>query len=351
MTAGLAFTPVAIAAAEAARQAATVARFAAEWPLGPREHLRKAHAELRAAENELARHREHAAAAATHRGECDDAVEHAKEAVDVIRRRETESLRGRLAGAIATANRNDEASEIEAMAAAEKARRAQAVALSVESEITISVSDAEAAARSCRTAVERAARAVCAEAYREIRVELAAVEDRVEKLRRRSGDLAAVGDYRRRGGSPTFGRCSMTPKRVSSRSKPKRHKRTGRARRGGRTRPGTLQPWQLATALALHRGRGSRQHVCNHRSFGFRFRPEDQRGHRRVGRQRCRLAAEAGVSGQPPRTGNQRAGEEVATVGEAAAAGADHARPSYDRRRCLNRRAGKDHAQAIARSA
>jgi hypothetical protein len=81
------------------------------------------------------------------------------------------------------------------MAASEKARRTLAVAQAAEEEITASVSEGEATVRTCRASVEKAAKAVCTEAYREIREEIAVLEDQVEALRRRSWDLAAVADY------------------------------------------------------------------------------------------------------------------------------------------------------------
>jgi hypothetical protein len=58
-----------------------------------------------------------------------------------------------------------------------------------------SVSEAEVTLRSCQASVEKAARAVCAEAYRSIREEIAVLEDQTEQLRRQSWDLQAVADY------------------------------------------------------------------------------------------------------------------------------------------------------------
>ena len=91
--------------------------------------------------------------------------------------------------------KGDEAAEVEAMAAAERSRCKLAVAQAAEVEIGAGLPEAEATVRSCRTAVEKAARAVCAEAYRELREEIAVLEDQTERLRRRSRELAAVADY------------------------------------------------------------------------------------------------------------------------------------------------------------
>jgi hypothetical protein len=157
---GLAFAPAAMAAAEAAHQAAVARAFAEAWPEGPREGLRRAHGDLLSARSELTQRRKHAAVATAYRIEREAEVGRAKEAVDALRRSQTERLRDQLAGLTTTVIKGDEAAEAAAMAASEKARRTLAVVQAAEEEIAAGVSQAEADVRACKAAVERAALAV-----------------------------------------------------------------------------------------------------------------------------------------------------------------------------------------------
>ena len=141
------------------------------------------HDELSAAEAELVRRREHAAAAATYRRECADAVEHTKAALDELRRQATTGLRVRLTGSSTAVLKSDEAAEAAAMAASEKARRTLAVAQAAEGEIAAGVSEAEADTRACKTVVERAALAVIEETRIERQTRLRAAEQAADRLR------------------------------------------------------------------------------------------------------------------------------------------------------------------------
>jgi hypothetical protein len=192
---GRAFTPAAMALTEEQREAAVRAQFTEQWPQGPRQHLRQAHRALAEAEAELARRREHAVAAAAHVLTCEEEARRTQCVVEEIRHQAAVGLQARLTGLSTVVLKGDEAAEAEAMAVAERSRRSLVVARDAEAGIAGGVSEAEAGVRSCRAAVERAAKAVCTEADREIRAELAVLEERVKTMRRRSWDLQAVADY------------------------------------------------------------------------------------------------------------------------------------------------------------
>jgi hypothetical protein len=195
--ANLAFTPVAVAKAAAEREAAELRAFAEAWPQGPRAGLRLAHDNLRTAEEALAQHRRHAMAANDHVAQCRAAAARTATVVEAIRRAQSARLQDRLAGMAVAASivANDEQDEAQAMADAEKARRAVIVAQSAAADLGAAVRTAEAAVTARRREVEAAARAVCVEAGRECARELVELERQVEAVRHRLWDFQAVTDY------------------------------------------------------------------------------------------------------------------------------------------------------------
>jgi hypothetical protein len=193
----LRYTPVAIAQAAAEREAAELRAFAEAWPEGPRAGLRIAHDNLRTAEAALRQCQGHARAANDHVAQCRAEVERTAAVVEAIRQRQSTALRDRLAGvAIApSVAANDERAEAEAMTAAEKARRGLVLAQATADDIAATVRNAEGAVAAAKRRIEECARALCTQAARERRSELAELERQAEALKRHIWDLEAVRDY------------------------------------------------------------------------------------------------------------------------------------------------------------
>jgi hypothetical protein len=197
IAAGLAYTPSAVAAATAAREANELRAFQERWP-DPRQSLRDAHNALREAADALRQCQEHAITATAHVGQCEVEAAHAQAAVETIRQAQTARLRQQLTGrasALAAVPAIDDPVETEAMASAEKARRSLIVARAAAADLSGTVREAETAVAAAKRQIEAAAKAVCVEALRQVRIELAALEEKAERVRRHSWDLAAAGDY------------------------------------------------------------------------------------------------------------------------------------------------------------
>jgi hypothetical protein len=190
--------PVAVAQAVAAREAAEERAFNEQWP-DPRQSLRDAHAARQAALAHAATCREQASAAAAYIAQCTTAVEHTRNVVGNIRQQQAARLKAQLAGAAGRPARldrpDDDAAEVAAMREAEKARRSLALGEAAQGDIAAAQRNAEAAVSAAQRKVEEAAKAVCQQAYRELRGEIAAREAATERLRRRSWDLQAAVDY------------------------------------------------------------------------------------------------------------------------------------------------------------
>jgi hypothetical protein len=197
----LRYTPVAIAQAAAVREADELRRFQERWP-DPRQSLRDAHNALHEAEDTLAQCREHAVSGAAHIAQCEVEAAHAQAAVETIRQAQTARLRQQLTGraptglaALTAMAAIDDPVETEAMASAEKARRALIVARAAAADLSGTVREAETAVAAAKRRIEECARAVCAEAARECARELADLERQVEVVRHRLWDFQAVQDY------------------------------------------------------------------------------------------------------------------------------------------------------------
>jgi hypothetical protein len=194
----LSYTPSAVAAATAVHEANELRAFNERWP-DPRQSLRDAHNALREAADALRQCHEHAITATAHVGQCEVEAAHAQAAVETIRQAQTARLRQQLTGraptGLAALAAIDDPVETEAMTSAEKARRSLIVARAAAADLGEAVGTAEAAVAAAKRQIEAAARAVCSAALREVRIELAALEEKAEAVRRHSWDLAAVGDY------------------------------------------------------------------------------------------------------------------------------------------------------------
>jgi hypothetical protein len=177
----LAWHPAVAAQRQAEREAAQLAAWNAQWP-DPRASLRTAHAQLREAETELAKLRQHATAAAEHTAQCEAEAKRSGEAVEEIRRAQAGRLRARLAGNDDTSPDDDDPAHAEVLSIADKADRALTVVLTAQADIEVEVENAEDAVARAKARVEAAAAAVIERTRQGVEAEWSAAQQRAADL-------------------------------------------------------------------------------------------------------------------------------------------------------------------------
>jgi hypothetical protein len=178
----LAWHPSLVAERQAEREAAQQRAFDQQWP-NPRQSLRNAHDELRAADATLAKHRDQSGAASAHVAERAAGVERAQSEVETVRREQTARLRAQLAGnGGAIPDGADDPAEAAAMRAAERARRLLVLAKSAQADIEVEVEEAQGEVRRAQAQVEKAAQALIEKTRRDVEADWAAAQQRVAEL-------------------------------------------------------------------------------------------------------------------------------------------------------------------------
>jgi hypothetical protein len=178
LASALARTPAALAEAEAQREAAAAARFAEQWPNGPRAGLRQAHVNLRESESDLARRQEVFATALAH---C-SAVAARQTELEGTKSVDDERLVRAIRESIEGGQQIPASSESDVDRELASVRQDFEFAERVCFELAATVREAEAAIRSCRRRIGIAALAVIEEARKTAESELRAAEQVVEGL-------------------------------------------------------------------------------------------------------------------------------------------------------------------------